>query len=146
MTAGTTDARQWTGRGVILAFVVFFLLLIGAQAAFITIAVSTHTGLVSQQPYRKGLNYGDRIAQSDKQKKLGWQDAWALADNNQRLVFTLTDGNGQHISGLKLSGSMGRPVHKNDDAVLVFRSNEAGGYQADLPKGLKGAFIVDIKA
>ena len=37
-------------------------------------AMSTHTGLVANEPYRKGLHYNDRIDADARQARLGWVD------------------------------------------------------------------------
>ena len=146
MTVTPSPSRPLTGRQVILGFVAFFAVLIIAQVAFIYIAVSTHTGMVSQQPYRKGLNYGERIAQSDKQKQLGWKTSFSLSDKQDRLILSIENKENAPVSGLTLSGQLSRPVHKNEDLTLKFREDRPGAYGADLSGSKLGSYIVDVAA
>lgn len=146
MTELASQSRPWTGRQVVLGFVAFFLVLIAVQAAFIAIAVSTHTGLVSQQPYRKGLNYGERIAQSEQQEKLGWRDEVSLSENRDRLTFRVFDKNNDPVRNLVLTAMLSRPVHKNEDLTLNFYIDNNGDYVADLGSAKAGAFIFDVSA
>lgn len=145
MTTATPDPKAWTARQVILGFVAFFVLLIAVQAAFITIAISTHTGVVSTQPYRKGLNYGDRIAFADAQEKRGWQETFTLSPDQNQLTFRLAEKDGTAIPALKVRGTLSRPVHKNDDRDLTFNQTAEGSFSADLAPSLSGAFIADVE-
>jgi len=146
MTASPSPSRPLTGRQVVLGFVVFFGVLIVAQVAFIVIAVSTHTGIVSKQPYRKGLNYGERIAQSEKQKELGWKESISLSEKQDRLILHIENKQSAPVSGLNLSGILSRPVHKNEDLTLEFREDSPGAYGADLSRANLGSFVVDVAA
>ncbi len=146
MTAMPSHTQPWTGRRVILGFVAFFGVLIAVQAAFIAIAVSTHTGIVSKQPYRKGLNYGERIIQSEKQKKLGWKEDISLSDNQDRLILRIQNKESAPVRNLILTGELSRPVHKNEDLSLEFREDRPGEYGADLSGSKSGSFIVDVAA
>lgn len=146
MTVLASQPKPWTGRRVVLGFALFFLILIGVQAAFIAIAISTHTGLVSKQPYRKGLNYGERIAQSEKQKKLGWSEEVTLSETSDRLTLRIRDKQSAPVRNLVLTGVLSRPVHKNEDLTLKFREDGNGEYVADLGGAKAGAFIFDVSA
>lgn len=146
MIADQPTTRVLTGRTVILGFVLFFAVLIGVQAAFITIAVSTHTGLVSQQPYRKGLNYGERIAVSREQKERQWSEEVRLSENKKSLIFALRDRAGQPVRFLNLTAVLSRPVHKNEDQTLKFTETSDGLYTAPLTYKDPGAFVVDLEA
>ena len=53
-------------------FVLFFITIIILDSIFVYLAFSSHTGLVSENSYEKGLNYNDIISQKEKQDKLNW--------------------------------------------------------------------------
>ena len=63
--------RDATCCGVFLAF---FAAVFVVNGAMIYSAVSTYTGLVANEPYRKGLHYNERIAADERQARLGWTD------------------------------------------------------------------------
>ena len=50
-----------TGRHVLIGMLVFFGVILGVNGMFLYSALSTYTGVVSDEPYRKGLNYNERI-------------------------------------------------------------------------------------
>ena len=122
------------------------MVLIAVQAAFIVIAVSTHTGVVSQQPYRKGLNYGERIELADKQRQRGWHETTKFDELKNQLTFQIKNKTGAPVRYLTVSGLLSRPAHKNEDLRLRFEKSGDGSYVAKLADGLAGAFVLDIKA
>lgn len=146
MTSERTIGRPLTGRKVILGFVLFFVVLIGVQAAFIAVAISTHTGLVSEQPYRKGLNYSQRIALSQEQKNRQWRETWKISEDKKGLTFEIRDRNDGPIRFLELSAVISRPAHKNEDAILAFSESQDGSYSAPLAVTGSGAYVVDLEA
>ena len=62
------------GRHVLWAFLGFFATVFVVNGAMIYSAVSTHSGLVANEPYRKGLHYNERIAADERQARLGWTE------------------------------------------------------------------------
>lgn len=54
------------GRIVLLCLVSFFVVFASVDAFFVYKAVSTHTGVVSENAYEHGLNYNDIIAEAKK--------------------------------------------------------------------------------
>jgi len=146
MMAHTQKSLQLTGRHVILGFVSFFVVVIAVEAIFITLALSTHTGVVSKQPYRKGLHYNERIAFARTQEKLGWRETLTVSKNKRTLTLALKDQYGKPVLGLKLSGKIGRPVTMTQDRILAFSSAGKGSYSARMPEKMAGAYIADLKA
>ena len=55
-------------------FLGFFATVFVVNGAMIYSAVSTHSGLVANEPYRKGLHYNERIAADERQARLGWTE------------------------------------------------------------------------
>ncbi len=66
MTLRVINPRQvdgaLTGRHVLLIFLAFFGSIFAVNGWFLYSALSTHTGVVAVEPYRKGLAYNERIA------------------------------------------------------------------------------------
>ena len=58
-------------------FLGFFGVVFVVNGAMIYSAVSTHSGLVANEPYRKGLHYNERIDADERQA------AWAGATHSR---------------------------------------------------------------
>ncbi len=78
--------RVLTGRHVALTFAGFFGVVFAVNIYFVTVALSTHTGVVANEPYRKGLKYNERIAASEQQESLGWKDETVLSPGRPSLI------------------------------------------------------------
>ena len=52
----------------------FFGIIFAVNGYFLYSALSTHTGVVANEPYRKGLAYNERIAADEQPERLGWRD------------------------------------------------------------------------
>ena len=108
-------------------------------------ALSTHSGVVAQEPYRKGLAYNTRIAADARQAALGWS---ALLDIEAKglVALTLVDATGRPVSELDLRGILGRPSSNNADVSLAFAEQEPGRYVATADPIAAGAWRIDIEA
>jgi len=146
MKAQSPKPFELTGRHVLFAMVAFFAVIIAVQAVFITVAIATHTGVVSRHTYSKGLHYGDRIAVERAQEKLGWHETLTVPKDKRSLTIYLTDQYGKPVVGLKLAGKIGRPVTMAEDRALSFSPIGKGSYKARLPDKMAGAYITDINA
>ena len=62
------------GHHVLVAFIAFFGTIFLVNGALIYEAISTHTGLVANEPYRKGLAYNERIGADERQARLNWTE------------------------------------------------------------------------
>jgi nitrogen fixation protein FixH len=67
-------SRNVNGRDVLAILLSFFGVIFAVNGALIYAAVSTHTGLVANEPYRKGLAYNERILADERQAQLGWSE------------------------------------------------------------------------
>src|SRR5688572_2876208 len=83
-------ANGLRGGHVLAAFLAFFGVIFAVNGVFLYMALSTHTGLVAQEPYRKGLHYNDRIAAAERQQALGWTSDLRLAPESGALTLALT--------------------------------------------------------
>ncbi len=133
-----------TGRKVLAAFVAFFGVVFAVNGYFLYAALSTHTGIVAVEPYRKGLAYNERIAAADRQAELSWSETLDVAIDG-RVEVALRDRDGTSLRGLVLEGSIGRPSTDRQDHVLRFVERD-GLYVADAGSLLEGAWIVSFSA
>ena len=139
---------EWelTGYHVLIGFLVLFGLFAAANAYFITAALTTHSGVVARDSYRKGLKYNERIAASNAQEALGWSHNLELSTDRTALEFELRSGDGSITSGLDVIAQLSRPATDREDQSFKLTDLGSGRYSAPLGTQLSGAYIVDIEA
>ncbi len=138
--------RVLTGRHVALTFAGFFGVVFAVNIYFVTVALSTHTGVVANEPYRKGLKYNERIAASEQQESLGWKDETVLSPGGRSLIVSLHDNTGQPLRGLDVSATIGRAATAREDTLLHLREVTAGTYEAELTLSGHGGYVASIEA
>ena len=144
-----TQSQPTTVRGihVLVGFLVFFGAIFAVNGIFLVSALRTHTGVVSEQPYRKGLNYNQRIAADEQQRALGWKHKLAFDPAQRRLQLSVNDRNGNTVTRLLVTGFIGRPSTVDHDRPLEFVESAASGHYTasvgDLPSG---NWLVELKA
>jgi nitrogen fixation protein FixH len=84
------EPRPLQGWHVLLYVLGFFAPIFAVNGYFLYSALSTHTGIVANEPYRKGLHYNDRIAADATQAELGWHGDVELAPDNGRLKVAIS--------------------------------------------------------
>lgn len=132
------------GKHVLLAMLAFFGIVFAVNGVLLYQALHTHSGLVAQEPYRKGLHYNERIAASDRQAALGWTSELSVpADGSVRLA--LRDSSGQPVSGLAITGRLGRPADARTDVRLAFAETAPGQYAVATGAIEPGAWQIDIE-
>ena len=133
-----------TGRHVLAALLGFFGIVFAVNAWLVVEALSTHSGEVANEPYRKGLAYNTRIAADDRQAALGWKEQLVLAQG--RITVALSAADGEPVRGLSLHGTIGRPSTARHDAAIMLAETEPGRYTATLPAISAGEWLVAIEA
>lgn len=112
-------------------FVLFFAVQTALFGWFAYIAHKSHTGVVIDEAYKKGLRYNQVIAQADAQEKLGWRmdiDAKRGADGNAAVAVRLKDRDGKTISGARVKLWLIRPVQDGMDQRLMLQAAGNGLY------------------
>lgn len=138
--------RVITGRHVLLGLVAFFGIIFAVNAVFIYESLSTYTGVVANEPYRKGLNYNERIAADKAQQALGWTVEVALTGTGDGLDIVVHDRNGNPVGGLGFEGRLGRPATAALDVALGVKETAPGRYRASFAMLESGAWQVDLAA
>lgn len=143
-----TPRKEFTiqGRHVLFGMIAFFGTIIAVNVVMMRLALSTHTGVVANEPYRKGLKYNDRIAASEAQAERGWHDKIILDAGGERLSIDIRDKDGRAISGLDIKATIGRPAAATDDVTVTLLEGEAGRYDAAIPRREAGAYVASIEA
>ncbi|MEQ1705902.1 MAG: FixH family protein, partial [Rickettsiales bacterium] len=76
-----------TGKRVWWYFVAFFGFIAAVNAVMVTLAIRTHSGVVTEHPYEKGLAYNQVVEAEKNQQKLGWNGDVKYENGN--LYFSL---------------------------------------------------------
>ena len=136
---------ELTGWHVLLVFVVFFAAVFAVNATMIYSAVSTYSGVVAAEPFRKGLHYNDRILANERQLQLHWLDTLTI-DREGRVELSLTNADGHAITGLSVATTIGRPSTNREDVKVDLAAGAAGRYEAQIAPLAPGSWIATIDA
>lgn len=105
-----------TGKRVFWYFVAFFGFVAAVNAVMMTLAIRTHSGVVTDHAYEKGLAYNRVIEAEETQKKLGWKGD--IRHSGGMLKFTLQDANGVTIRPTNATVTITRPANQGMDFTL----------------------------
>ncbi len=133
------------GHHVLGVFVGFFAAIFAMNGVLIYRAVTTHAGLVANEPYRKGLHYNERIAADERQAQLGWTDTLAVTRNGG-LALVLKDSGEQPVAGLRVEIVLGRPATNREDVRVALREVAPGRYEAQTAPLAPGSWLVALEA
>jgi nitrogen fixation protein FixH len=133
-----------TGRHVLFAFLGFFGVIFAVNGYFLYSALSTYTGTVANEPYRKGLAYNSRIAADERQSELKWTDTIELVSDGT-VSMTIAGPDNRKLDGLVVSGVLSRPATSGFDHALKFTEVEPGRYSAKAGKIDGGNWLAVIE-
>ncbi len=125
-------------------FVLFFAVFIILDAIFVYLAVSTHTGVVTDKAYEKGLAYDSLLEDSRLQKESGVQHKASY--QSPVLQIELKDKNGRLIEGAKVTAKLIRPVQSGYDFELILTPVDSGVYAAEFQAPLPGSWTAKMEA
>ncbi len=129
------------GTWVLLLFIAFFGIIIAVNSIFIYNALNSHSGVITDNPYRKGIAFNKTLAQAKTQPKLKqtayYQDGilqWHLRDeNNVPLKASVT-------------ATLIRTVKDGHDFDVILTQRTPGIYEAALDLPMKGQWSAQMKA
>lgn len=119
-----------------------FLVIFAVNGVFIYKATRTHTGLVTQQAYEKGLDYDTIVENARTQDALGWQSTITLHDH--QLSFTLQDASGDPVSCEQANAYLMRPTQSQLDFLQPLTQHEDGSYQSRLAMPQSGQWDITV--
>jgi nitrogen fixation protein FixH len=144
-TLANDSSRPLTGRAVLLAIVCFFATIFAVNGVFLFLALSTNTGIVAVEPYRKGLKYNERVAADERQAALGWNSNISINAGNGMLVAAISDRDGNAVNELVATAKFGRAVTDREDVTLSLIETAPGRYEAKLPLHESGGYIANLE-
>jgi len=145
MNTAALPARVRRSRWIPWAFIGGFAIVLAANAAMVTFAITSFTGLTTTEPYTKGLRYNDQLRQSEAQQRLGWHIASAYRKTGAlrgEIELKLTDRAGAALAGATVTARFERPVERGHDFTATLQSLGGGRYAAAAEFPLRGAWDV----
>lgn len=113
---------------ILFAFLAFFGVVFSVDAVFIHTALTTQTGVVTEQAYERGLNYNKLLNEANSQPDL--KDD--ISFNNGVLRWNLD------ISNAEVQARIIRPIQDGYDFDIVLNHKDNGIYEASLDLPFKG--------
>ena len=132
MKAGGWFANGIEGRHVFMGFVVFFGVMLAANAVLVYFAVGTFSGGDKANPYQSGLRYNETISAAEQQETLGWRTEVTYDEESGRLLLRFLDKSENPVASLKLGATVSRPATDREDHAVEFEEISQGIYVADL--------------
>jgi nitrogen fixation protein FixH len=141
-------AKPLNGRHVLLLVVGFFATISAVNAVMIWLALETHPGMVSSDPYREGLAYNRTIEARQAQLALGWQADIDVARKGPRREISarFLDRSGMPITGLTVTARLQRPAARASDATVALRYVGGGLYLGELGSTVAGRWRLELDA
>ena len=113
--------RDRTGWWVLAAFLGFFATFCAVDAYFVVTALRTHSGVVTEHAYERGLEYNQTINEAAKQKDSGLDDQITI--DSQNLAWVISDDN--NIPEIKSAkATFRRPTTDSQDQTLEMMVNQ----------------------
>ncbi|MEQ8967938.1 MAG: FixH family protein [Azospirillaceae bacterium] len=142
------DPRR--GRWIPWAFVAFFGVVLVANGTMLSVALTTWTGLSTENAYERGLVYNDTLARLAEGEALGWETGVAfepVADPGSgrhagRVVVEAFDAEGRPIEDATVTAKLVRPTVYGHDETLALPQAAPGRYAADVELPLPGQWEV----
>lgn len=128
MSKAMAHQREFTGRHMLAVMVAFFGVIIAVNLTLAWFANSSWSGLIVANGYVASQEFNRSEARVRAQALLGWQAD--LAHTGTTFTVTMKAKDGVRLAGLKLEGTLRRPVTAKDDIVLAFTVAGSGAYSA----------------
>lgn len=103
-------------------FVIFFVFLAIINGIMVMLAFDSFTGLVTENPYEKGIAYNKVVDAANKQAALGWHGK--VFYENGILTYTLTDAEKKTLIPQKAIAYCSRPTQEGMDFSVPLTSEE----------------------
>jgi nitrogen fixation protein FixH len=130
-----------TGRHVFAGVSLFFLIIIGTDAWFMTLAYRSFPGQSADNAYEAGLAFNQTLAKREAEARLGWRvEARALADG---VALRPVDRAGQPLTGLVVKAKLARPATEVGARLISLKEVSPGLYEA---RGLELSGAWDMTA
>jgi len=120
----------------------FFGLFITVDIIFWVVASNSHTGVVVEQAYEKGLAYNDTISKAEAQATLGW--LVDVAFDASKVTIMLKDKDAVALKGANIEVTFVRPTREGYDIQQNLSETKPGVYQAEVNLPLQGQWDLRV--
>ncbi len=137
-------AKPLTGKHVLGAMLGFFGVVFAVNGVMTWVALSTFSGIETQNAYQVGRDYNETLEAAARQRAMGWQvgfdevfETRAGGGADARVRVTVRDAAGLPVRGLVGTLTFWRPVAQGVDVEVMLQDAETEGYEAvaSLPAG-----------
>ena len=135
-------SRKLSNRIIPWYFVAFFLFIAIVDGIFVYVAISTHTGVVTEKSYETGLEYNSILEQARTQPKIN--DSLTVTEG--LLEWRLVDKQNVPITNAKASARFIRPTQAGYDFEIHLEHMENGIYKGAPAFPLKGVWTANLKS
>lgn len=150
----TKSVREFTGLHMLAIMFLFFATIIGVNGFMAYSAFKSWTGMVVESSYVASQQFNEKLAASRAQAALNW--SVELAHKDGKLIFGLTDDQGQAIKIEEVRIELTRPIGISEDRTLIltdagdgFSINEAvpsGVWNVEIFARIKDRPLFDYRA
>lgn len=126
-----------TGWHVLVGVTSFFVIIIGLDIWFATLAYRTFPGEDAKDPYEAGVAFNRTLAKRAAEARL----AWVVSDEKlaDGVALRPLDARGQPLTGLTVTGVLVRPATEVGRRLISLKETSPGRYEAR-GLGLTGAW------
>ncbi len=144
------NATKFYQSPIIVIMLLLFFSLVAATAYRVLIAVDTHPGLVSADPYEKGENYSSVLQNRVNLSQAGYvleviTPKESKHQKSQTYQVSITQ-NGVAVSNASVVGHLYRSADKSADFQVKFQALGEDLYQANITLPLKGRWDLIVEA
>lgn len=127
MSAVSARPFRITGWHVLAGVTAFFVLVVGLDVYFATLAYRTFPGEDAKDPYEAGVAYNKTLARRAAEEKLGWAVVdQKLADG---VILKPVDAQGAPLTGLAVTATLTRPATETGQRLISLKEVSAGSYE-----------------
>ena len=144
MTTALSSQTANRSRHIPWLFVAGFALVIAVNAAMVTFAVGSFSGLYTPQPRDRGLHYNEIVAERDARDALGWKIDVVWRAETGRLEVSVRDAAGQPLAGAQVAADLVRPAEKRPPLPVLFAATDVGRFAGDVTLPARGNWDLDL--
>lgn len=150
---GKTRSAATSGSWYPWIFVACMVLVVVVNGILVYFAISSWTGLATENYYRRGLDYNDTIAAAEAQAARGWRMTFTLEPEAREqggrfaaVQAAFTDRYGNPLEDLRVRAVLTRPTREGFDVTLPLRHAGGGVYGGRVSLPLPGQWDARIVA
>lgn len=121
-------------------FVLFFVVVALLDGIFVSVAMRTYPGTVSEQAYEKGLAYEGTLEAARSQPPI----IQSASFENGILRWSLANQDGTPLTYAKVEAKLVRPVQSGHDFTLLLSHTGGGVYEAKPELPLRGVWVAEL--